>query len=322
MSLVARDYVVSAGNGNAFAPTVADAAAHVRGVQLISHVRADEGRVDGADAGIDGVDPATIERVARVEVAGAPLHALRGNEAIVKDTFAEAHHIGVGTRFVFRGPDGRITRFRAVGVYTSTKLDSLFGSLIVPQRTFDRRLPRPRDVYAFVNVAGGVSASETKALAAVYGRDQIVKAETRDGFAASQSSWLSTMLNLIYVLLALSVIVSLFGIVNTLALAVFERTREIGMLRAVGMTRRQARRMIRHEAMITSLLGAALGLPVGIGLAALAAGGLRAYGLRLTVPLPSVATFVVVSLIVGVVAAVLPARRAGRLNVLAALSYE
>jgi putative ABC transport system permease protein len=130
------------------------------------------------------------------------------------------------------------------------------------------------------------------------------------------------VLNVIYVLLALSVIVSLFGIVNTLALAVFERTREIGMLRAVGMTRRQARRMIRHEATMTSLLGAALGLPVGVALAALAARGLHAYGLTLSVPVPSLATFVLLSLIVGVIAAVLPARRAGKLNVLTAVSYE
>jgi putative ABC transport system permease protein len=152
--------------------------------------------------------------------------------------------------------------------------------------------------------------------------DQVVKVETRDDFALSTSKWLSQVLNIIYVLLALSVIVSLFGIVNTLALAVFERTREIGMLRAVGMTRRQARRMIRHEAMMTSLLGAALGLPGGIALAALATRRLQTYGLSLSVPVVSLATFILLSSIVGVIAAVLPARRAGKLNVLAALSYE
>jgi putative ABC transport system permease protein len=94
------------------------------------------------------------------------------------------------------------------------------------------------------------------------------------------------------------------------------------MLRAVGMTRRQARRMIRHEAMMTSLLGAVLGLPVGVALAALAVRGLRSYGLTLGVPVQPLAVFVLLSLLVGVAAAVLPARRAGRLNVLAALSYE
>jgi putative ABC transport system permease protein len=149
-----------------------------------------------------------------------------------------------------------------------------------------------------------------------------VKVETREGFALGKSKWLAQMLNVIYILLALSVIVSPFGIVDTLALAVFERTREIGILRAVGMTRRQARRMIRHEAMMTSPLGAALGLPVGIALAALATRGLHTYALTLSVPVRSLLTFVLLSLMVGVVAAVLPARRAGKLNVLTALSYE
>jgi len=116
--------------------------------------------------------------------------------------------------------------------------------------------------------------------------------------------------------------VSLFGIVNTLALAVFERTREIGMLRAVGMTRRQARRMIRHESIMTSLLGAALGLPAGIGLAALATGSLRDYGVSLELPLAPLAIFTALAIVVGALAAILPARRAGKLNVLAALQYE
>jgi ABC-type antimicrobial peptide transport system permease subunit len=209
-----------------------------------------------------------------------------------------------------------------VGIFDAPKLDSLLSAVVISIATFDRSLPRPRDAYAMVDIAGGESAAATKALEDGYASDQVVKVETAAGFAASKSAWLAQVLNIVYVLLALSVIVSLFGIVNTLALAVFERTREIGMLRAVGMTRRQARRMIRHEAMITSLLGASLGLPVGIALAALAATGLSSYGLTVSVPLPSLSTFVMLSLVVGVIAAVLPARRAGRLNVLAALQYE
>jgi putative ABC transport system permease protein len=96
------------------------------------------------------------------------------------------------------------------------------------------------------------------------------KISTHDEFVASRSSGISQILNLLYVLLALSVVVSLFGMVNTLVLAVFERTRELGMLRAIGITRRQARRMIRHESVVTALIGVALGLPLGIGLAAAA----------------------------------------------------
>ena len=188
---------------------------------------------------------------------------------------------GSATRSRSAARTARRRRLKAVGIFTSPKLDSLLNAIVIPNDTFDAALPRPRDQYAFVNVAGGASDEATTALKQIYGRDQIAKVETRDGFAADKSKWLSQFLNMIYVLLALSVIVSLFGIVNTLALAVFERTREIGMLRAVGMTRRQARRMIRHEAMMTSLLGAALGLPVGIGLAALAVQGLSSYGLTL-----------------------------------------
>jgi len=322
-SQVTADYVVTSQNGwDAFSPAAADRAGGRPGVELVSHVRGDRGRVAGANAGINGVDPATIGRVVDVRVTGEQLSRLRTNDAIVKDRFAKAHHIAIGKAFTFRGPDGRATRLVARGIFAAPKLDSLLSAIVVANRTFDRALPRPRDSYAFVDVHGGISAAATAALERADAKDQVVKVETRDAFARSKSQWLSQVLNVIYVLLALSVVVSLFGIVNTLALAVLERTREIGMLRAVGMSRRQARRMIRHEAMITSLLGAALGLPVGIGLAAVAARGLHAYGLRLSVPVGTLVTFIVVALVVGVVAAVLPARRAGRLNVLAALSYE
>jgi putative ABC transport system permease protein len=124
------------------------------------------------------------------------------------------------------------------------------------------------------------------------------------------------------VLLALSVIVSLFGMVNTLVLSVFERTRELGMLRAVGMTRRQARRMIRHESVITALIGAALGMPLGIALAALVTTKLSSEGLGFALPWVQLAIFGIVAIVVGMVAAVFPARRAARLNVLEALQYE
>jgi putative ABC transport system permease protein len=117
-------------------------------------------------------------------------------------------------------------------------------------------------------------------------------------------------------------VVSLFGMVNTLVLSVFERTRELGMLRAVGMTRRQARQMIRHESVITALIGAALGLPLGIFLSALVAQALSQYGVGFSLPVGTLAVFALVAVLAGVLAAVLPARRASRLNVLKALQYE
>ncbi|TMK95821.1 MAG: FtsX-like permease family protein [Actinobacteria bacterium] len=126
----------------------------------------------------------------------------------------------------------------------------------------------------------------------------------------------------LYVLLSLSVIVSLFGMVNTLVLTVFERTRELGMLRAIGMTRRQTRRMVRHESVITALIGAGLGLPLGLFLAALVTQGLSSEGVGFHVPLLTLAIFTVIAILAGIAAAVVPARRAARLNVLEALQYE
>ena len=133
---------------------------------------------------------------------------------------------------------------------------------------------------------------------------------------------LNTLLNMVYALLGLSVLISLFGIVNTLVLTVFERTRELGMLRAVGMTRRQVRRMIRHESIVTSLIGTALGIAVGIFLSVLVTQALSDEGIVFAVPYRSLAAFVLAAIMVGILAAILPARRAARLNVLEALKYE
>jgi putative ABC transport system permease protein len=116
--------------------------------------------------------------------------------------------------------------------------------------------------------------------------------------------------------------VSLFGIVNTLVLSTFERTRELGMLRAVGMSRRQVRRMVRHESIITALIGAGLGIAAGLGLAYAATSALADEGLSFAVPAGSLIALVVVATIAGVLAAILPARRAARLDPLTALAYE
>jgi putative ABC transport system permease protein len=141
-----------------------------------------------------------------------------------------------------------------------------------------------------------------------------------DEFKKNQVSGLKSVLNVLYVLLALSVLVSVFGIVNALVLTVFERTRELGMLRAIGMTRRQVRRMIRHESIITSLIGATIGLLLGLVLAALLIS--RVKEINFFTPWSQLVVFLVASVIVGILAAIFPARRAARLNPLEALQYE
>jgi len=148
------------------------------------------------------------------------------------------------------------------------------------------------------------------------------KLQSKAAFVKGQTQFVGQILGILWVLLALAVIVSLFGIVNTLVLSTFERTRELGTLRAVGMTRRQVRRMVRHESVITALIGAVVGIAVGLALAGVAVAFLGKYGIAFAVPATPLVAVAVVAIVAGVLAAVLPARRAARLDVLAALAYE
>jgi ABC-type antimicrobial peptide transport system permease subunit len=167
---------------------------------------------------------------------------------------------------------------------------------------------------------GGQSDANRAALERALDDFPSAKIQTREEFIDNQISALNAILNVLYVLLALSVIVSLFGIVNTLVLTVFERTREIGMLRAIGMSRRQLRRMIRYESVITALMGGAIGIVLGIVLGALL--GARVEFIDFTIPAAQIVAFVIAAFVVGLLAAIFPARRAARLNVLQALQYE
>jgi putative ABC transport system permease protein len=146
--------------------------------------------------------------------------------------------------------------------------------------------------------------------------------ETTGQFRDSRAKDIRTTLIMVYVLRGMTVLVSLLGMINTLVLSVMERTRELGQLRAVGMTRLQVRRMIRHESVITALIGAALGLPLGLLLAVLVTQALSDIGVAFAVPGPALALLVLAAILAGLLAAIYPARRASRLNVLKALHYE
>jgi putative ABC transport system permease protein len=192
----------------------------------------------------------------------------------------------------------------------------------VTKERFDSAIERPRNQFTFVNVAGEPSDRTTESLVAATAEFPDAKVQTREAWIDQQDEDFNQFLMMLYVLLALSVIVSIFGMVNTLVLSVYERTRELGMLRAVGMTKRQARRMVRHESVITALIGAALGLPLGIFLAALVTRALQEFDVRFSIPWGQLVVFAVIAVIVGILAAIMPARRAAKLNVLRALQYE
>jgi putative ABC transport system permease protein len=206
-----------------------------------------------------------------------------------------------------------------VGVSKPDRFDALgLGQVTISRARFDSAFTVKRERFAFVQASDASLPGLKRALASY----PDAKVTTADDFAVQQSSWVNQILGIFYVLLALCVLVSLFGIVNTLALSVLERTRELGMLKAIGMTRRQVRRMVRHESVITALIGAVLGIAVGLFLAALSTTALSSEGLKFSLPVGALIAFTIVAIVAGMLAAILPARRAARLNVLTALQYE
>jgi ABC-type antimicrobial peptide transport system permease subunit len=243
------------------------------------------------------------------------------NGAFVSKDWAKANNITVGSPISLTTPDGAVLHLTLRGIFNPPKGGvPVLGDVSISTARFDREFANPQNLFSFVKMQGGVTDANTQRLNAVLTRFPDAKIQTKSQFINLQEGGIRFLLRLLYVLLSLSILISLFGIVNTLVLTVFERTREIGMLRAVGMTRRQVRNMIRHESIITALLGAALGIPVGIVLA-LMVGKAISYP-AFTIPWTTLVVFVIGAVIAGLLAAIFPARRAGRLNVLEALQYE
>jgi putative ABC transport system permease protein len=323
---ILADYVVTSENGFDGVPTqVGEQIASVPAVESTS-VRSEKAKAFGSTTTVTGVDGAAIADFYRFRWSGGgdeALDTLDSGGAIVRKSYADSKKLEVGSPFRILTPSGKTLRLHVEAILDQGKfdLDPLLGSIVISQRSFDASFPRPLDLYTFVNVPAAVPVSDEQIQQGVE-RYPGVQVVTRDEFVADRSEGIGQILNLLYVLLALSVVVSLFGMVNTLVLAVFERTRELGMLRAIGLTRRQTRRMVRHESVITALIGAALGLPLGIGLAAAVTRSLADYDIAFSVPTMTLAVFVAVAVVAGILAAVWPARRAGRLDVLEALGYE
>jgi len=301
-----------------------NAVAKAPGVTVVSGIRAGSAKVFGSVEDLTGADP-NLTKVIHLnwkEGTNAVPAELGETGAFVDDKYAKTHDLHVGSPLNIETPTARILHLKVDGVFKLPKGGSPFGTVTISNALFDKNYVDPQNEMAFVNIDGGVTQANTAALNKATAGFPDAKIQTHSEFKSNFEKPLNGIISLLYVLLALSVIVSLFGIVNTLVLTVFERTREIGMLRAVGMTRRQTRRMIRHESIVTSLIGAALGIIVGFFLAILVTHALSDQGIVFAVPYVSIVLFVIAAIIVGLLAAIWPARRAAKLNVLEALQYE
>jgi ABC-type antimicrobial peptide transport system permease subunit len=301
---------------------VSERIAEVPGVDGVGDVRTGDAEAFGDTFFATAVSPelSTMLDMEWAEGAENVLAQLGDDGAVVDDGYASDHNLKLGSAIRLTFANGDKATYRVEGVFDPPAGGSPFGPVTIASEQWDEHNENPRNLFSFVRMAGGQTDANQAKLEQALREFPNAKAQTRSEFIDNQIAGLSAILNILYVLLALSVIVSLFGIVNTLVLTVFERTREIGMLRAIGMTRRQVRRMIRHESVITALIGGILGILLGVILGALLVA--RIEFIDFTLPVTSLITFTIATIVVGIIAAVFPARRAARLNVLRALQYE
>jgi putative ABC transport system permease protein len=317
------DYAITAQNNfSPIPPAAADAAAKSSGVVEVANVRVGDVKAFGKTFFATAVNPSasSIFLLDWTQGSQETLATLGADGAFTDKGYAKTHKLVIGSPVKLMFTDGTQKTFHIKGIFDPPAGGSPFGKVTISQAAWDRYNTTPRNLYTFIRMSGGESPANLKTLKAALEPYPIAKVATRKQFIDNQISGLQSTLNILYVLLALSVIVSLFGIVNTLVLTVYERTREIGMLRAVGMTRRQVRRMIRHESVITALIGGLLGIVLGIVLGALLVS--RVSFIQFSLPVASLIVFGIMTIVVGILAAIFPARRAARLNVLEALQYE
>jgi putative ABC transport system permease protein len=319
-------------NTDGFSPipnATAAAAERVPGVELVATIRGAEAKVLerrglGATTRVNAPSP-DIGRTVNIEwKQGGPqaLRNLTDTEAIVSDDFASSHGLGLGDRFGLLTQALAHPSFRVVGEFDS-KLGVL-GNVLVTQRVMARDFDQTQDLTDFVKLEEGADAGRVQALLTkgVETAFPVAEVLNQEELKESREEQINGLVMLVYALLAFAVLISLFGIANTLALSIHERTRELGMLRAIGMSRRQVRTMIRYEAVITALIGGILGLVLGLIFATLIAQPLKDEGFTLSYPVGSLILLMVLAGLAGVLAAILPARRASRLDVLQSLQYE
>jgi putative ABC transport system permease protein len=296
----------------------------VDGVSAVSPIRFETGRVVGESGNtpVTGVDPATIGDVLDLEWpegSDSTLSGLGDGDIAISEDFADEQNLGVGDTLRMLTPRGNEVPYRVAGIYEVNV--GLVGSVIATNASLERDWGA-RDI-AFAMVAGdGDPAAIRRAAEQALADFPTAKPQTIEEFKDEQNEQVNVLLGLVFALLSLSVIVALLGIVNTLALSVHERTRELGMLRAVGMSRRQVRRMVRGESVITAVIGALLGIVLGIAFAAIVSRPLADEGFVFELPVATLILVAILAALAGVLAAIPPARRASRVDVLRAVTTE
>ena len=307
---------------------IAPAVAEIDGVAASSPSSASGGRIDGIDGDqfINGIDPATLADVAEldwVEGSDETLAELGSNGAIVESTFAEENGIAVGDTLTLTTPNGGTVEVVVEGS-ARDRIALLVQSVAVPNDLLRDSFDVRQDFVVLAKFEEGADPAAVRAAIDDLLASRYPNAEARDQqeLREEQEQSINGLVSLIYVLLTLAVILSLIGVGITLVLTVLERKRELGMLRAIGASRSQVRRMVRYESLITAMIGAIIGAVIGIAIGFAAVEALEDEGLVLSFPVLAIVVVLVLAAVAGVLAGIWPARRASRIEVMEALAYE
>jgi putative ABC transport system permease protein len=315
---ISADLLLSVSGSGQLSDSVPTTVAAVPGVTATNTIYRNQFEFKSTLATLTGVTPQNLADTVTVRMTAGSTAALAQGELLIDSTTATKDHLSVGdavpVRFAYTGP----ATIRIGGIYQS---NALIQSYLVSSAYFlaHFRAPHPGAVLVRTSGGAGVETAVANALAP-YGNVQV---QTRAQFEQAAVSSVNQLLGLVYALLALAVLIALIGIVNTLMLSVLERTREIGLLRAVGMRRPQVRSMIRSESVILATFGAVIGIVIGTLMGLALVSSLRQQSITETsVPWLRLVEFLILAAVLGLVAASWPARRAARLDVLAAIAAE
>ncbi|MFF3910664.1 ABC transporter permease [Streptomyces sp. NPDC001848] len=319
-SSIRADYVVSMATGNLLSPEVEKTLKATEGVTATSPLRSARAHIDGRSEYLTGVDGATIGELTKPTV-DAGTFQVGGAQVVVDDDTAKSYRWRTGSRFTVTYEDGKEQQLTVAGVYQGTRL---MRGIVLDTATLAPHQRHPSDMQVMVKTSGGATAAAKGRLQKALGDNPAIKVEDRKDISDGISHAFTLMLNMLYGLLAMAVIVAVLGVINTLAMSVFERSQEIGMLRAIGLDRRGIKRMVRLESLVISLFGGVLGIGLGVffGWAAGELIGSSMATYELVLPWARMAVFLLLAAVVGVLAALWPARRAARLNMLTAIKSE
>jgi putative ABC transport system permease protein len=321
---IRSDLMLTASQFSPFSPQLAEHLSTDPDFSAVSPLRQGaEAKVRSSTTFPVGVDPATLTDVANIEMDAGSIEALsEHNSVIVSRTEADSKDFSVGGKVPMEFARTGLKQLTVVGIFEP---NAILNDYAVSLDTYDRNVAQLLDTVVFLKYAPGVDQAAARAKVQTLVDKDYPSVQVNDQEETKQQyvDQVNQIFVIIYVLLILSVIIAAFGIVNTLGLSIYERVRELGLLRAVGMSRRQVKRMIRVEAVIIAVLGALLGLAVGILFGWAMQRALSDVGIdRFAIPVGQLVVWLILGALLGVLAAIVPARRAAKLNVLEAISYE